>query len=291
MTTPRKVLRSRGLRPRKKLGQCFLQDRNILEKIAAMAEIGSAGTVVEIGAGTGVLTERIAGVAGRVLAVEVDPRMTEILEERFRDRDNVKIVHRDVLEVDFSELTGGEGGEGITVVGNIPYSLSTPILFHLLAHRRRIRRAVLMFQRELAERLTASPGTKEYGIPSVMVAAFARVSGRLDVPAGCFYPVPRVHSRVLRFEFLGEAPFPLEDEAYFTAVVRSSFASRRKTIYNNLKGASLGLPAGSDLGVLLRSAGIDPVRRGETLSPAEFGRLSTILLEASRKALDNGNPV
>lgn len=288
MTTPRKVLRSRGLRPRKKLGQCFLQDRNILEKIVAMADIGNDGTVVEIGAGTGVLTELIMGAAGRVLAVEVDPRMTEILEERFRDRDNVEIVHRDVLEVDFSTLAGGEE---ITVIGNIPYALSTPILFHLLAHRRRIKRAVLMFQKELAERLTASPGTKEYGIPSVLVAAFARVSARLDVPAGCFYPVPRVHSRVLRFEFLGEPPFPLGDEAYFKAVVRSSFASRRKTIYNNLKGASLGLPADSDLGVLLRSAGIDPVRRGETLSPAEFGRLGIVLREASRKGLDNGDSV
>ncbi len=291
MTTPRKVLRSRGLRPRKKLGQCFLQDRNILEKIVAMADIGNDGTVVEIGAGTGVLTELIAGAARRVLAVEVDPRMTEILEERFRDRGNVEIIHRDVLEVDFSRLAGGEGGAGITVVGNIPYSLSTPILFHLLAHRRRIGRAVLMFQRELAERLTASPGTKEYGIPSVLVAAFARVTQRLDVPATCFYPVPRVHSRVLRFDFLKEPPFPLGEEAYFTALVRAAFASRRKTIYNNLKGASLGLPADSDLGVLLRSAGIDPVRRGETLSPAEFGRLSIVLLEASRKGLDNGDPV
>ncbi|HOI73867.1 MAG TPA: 16S rRNA (adenine(1518)-N(6)/adenine(1519)-N(6))-dimethyltransferase RsmA [Syntrophales bacterium] len=291
MITPRKVLRSRGLRPRKKLGQCFLQDRNILEKIAAMAEIGGAGTVVEIGAGTGVLTERIAEVAGHVLAVEVDPRMTEILEERFQDRGNVEIVHRDVLEVDFSTLAGGEGGEGITVVGNIPYSLSTPILFHLLAHRRRIRRAVLMFQKELAERLAASPGTKEYGIPSVLVAASARVTQRLDVPATCFYPVPRVHSRVLRFDFLKEPPFPLGEEAYFTALVRAAFASRRKTIYNNLSRASLGLPAGSDLDVLLRSSGIDPVRRAETLSPAEFGRLSAVLLETSRKGLDNRDPV
>ncbi|PKN33584.1 MAG: ribosomal RNA small subunit methyltransferase A [Deltaproteobacteria bacterium HGW-Deltaproteobacteria-19] len=291
MTTPRKILRSRGLRPRKKLGQCFLQDRNILEKIAAMTDIGQEGTAVEIGAGTGALTELLAGAAGRVLAIEVDPRMTDILRERFREQDNIEILQRDVLSVDFSLLADEAGMEKITVVGNIPYSLSTPILFHLLAHRRRIRTAVLMFQKELAARLAASPGTKEYGIPSVLVAAFARVTQRLDVPATCFYPVPRVHSRVLRFDFLEESPFPLGEEGCFTAVVRASFASRRKTIFNNLKGVSLGLPEGSDLGDLLLAAGIDPGRRGETLSPAEFGRLSIVLLDALRKGLDNTIPV
>ncbi|NPU82863.1 MAG: ribosomal RNA small subunit methyltransferase A [Syntrophaceae bacterium] len=291
MTTPRKILRSRGLRPRKRLGQCFLQDRNILEKIAAMADVAEDGTVVEIGAGTGALTELLAGIAGHVLAVEVDSRMTEILRERFHDRGNVEILQRDVLAVDFSLLADEAGGEKITVVGNIPYSLSTPILFHLLAHRKRIRAAVLMFQKELAARLAAGPGTKEYGIPSVMVAAFARVTQRLDVPATCFYPIPRVHSRVLRFEFLEESPFVFGEELYFTALVRAAFANRRKTIFNNLKGVSLGLPGNCNLGSLLTTAGIDPGRRGETLSPAEFGRLSAFLLDAARKGLDNGDPV
>lgn len=291
MTSPRKILRSRGLRPRKKLGQCFLQDRNVLEKIVAMADVERDGTVVEIGAGTGALTERLSEVSGRLLAVEVDPRMADILRERFRDRGNVEIIHRDVLSFDFSLLAEEAGGGGITVVGNLPYSLSTPILFHLLEHRKKIRTAVLMFQKELAARLAASPGTKEYGIPSVLVAAFARVTRRLDVPATCFYPVPRVHSRVLRFDFLEDPPFPLGEEEHFAAVVRASFASRRKTIFNNLKGLSLEMSGESDLGTLLLAAGIDPGRRAETLSPAEFGRLSVVLPDALRKGLDKHDPV
>lgn len=291
MTSPKKILRSRGLRPRKKLGQCFLQDRNVLEKIVAMADVDRDGTVVEIGAGTGALTERLSEVSGRLLAVEVDPRMADILRERFRDRGNVEIIHRDVLSFDFSLLAEEAGGGGITVVGNLPYSLSTPILFHLLEHRKQIRTAVLMFQKELAARLAASPGTKEYGIPSVLVAAFASVTRRLDVPATCFYPVPRVHSRVLRFDFLEDPPFPLGEEEHFAAVVRASFASRRKTIFNNLKGLSLEMSGESDLGTLLLAAGIDPGRRAETLSPAEFGRLSVVLPDALRKGLDKHDPV
>lgn len=291
MTTPRKMLRSRGLHPRKRLGQCFLQDRNILAKIVAMAEISGDGTVVEIGAGTGALTELLAEASRRVLAVEVDPRLAELLRERFRGRDNVEIVHKDVLSLDLSHLADEAGGGGITVVGNLPYSLSTPILFHLLTHRRRISTAVLMFQRELAERLTAPPATREYGIPSVLVAAHARISRRMDVPATCFFPVPRVHSRVLRFDFLASPPFPLADEEYFTKVVRASFANRRKTIFNNLRGAPLGLPDEEALRAALAEAGIDPGRRGESLSPEAFGRLSIILQEAAGKGLDNDRSV
>lgn len=291
MTSPRKTLRSRGLRPRKRLGQCFLQDRNILAKIAAMADLAGDSPVVEIGAGTGALTEQLAGLARRVLAVEVDPRLAEVLRERFAGHGHVEILHRDVLTVDFSLLAGEAGEERLTVVGNIPYSLSTPILFHLLSHRRRIGKAVLMFQRELAERLAASPGTKAYGIPSVLVAAFARVSGRLDVPASCFYPVPRVHSRVLRFDFLAEPPFPLGEERCFATVVRAAFAQRRKTIFNNLRTASLGLPDEGALREVLRAAEIDPGRRGESLSPAEFGRLAAVLTGWTGKGLDKAPPV
>jgi 16S rRNA (adenine1518-N6/adenine1519-N6)-dimethyltransferase len=283
VNSPAKTLRSRGLRPRKKLGQCFLQDRNILAKIADLADIAGDTTVVEIGAGTGALTEVLAGRARRVLAVEVDPRLTEILRDRFRGRESVEVLHRDVLKVDFSRLAGEAGGEGLTVAGNIPYSLSTPILFHLLAHRQRIRTAVLMFQRELAERLTAEPGTKAYGIPTVLVAACARVSGRLDVPAACFYPVPRVHSRVLRFDFLPAPPFAVGGEESFAAVVRAAFASRRKTIFNNLRGAALDMPDEDTLREALAAAGIDPGRRGETLTPAEFGRLDSAILAVRRK--------
>jgi 16S rRNA (adenine1518-N6/adenine1519-N6)-dimethyltransferase len=268
----RKMLSQYDIHPRKRLGQSFLEDMNIIRRIVALAEPAEGETIVEIGAGLGFMTEELAKRAGRVIAVEVDPRLAAVLRERFIGQDRVEVVETDVLKYDFSSAGSGER---IKVVGNIPYHISSPILFRLLDFRRSISSMLLMFQKELADRIAAPPGTKDYGIPSVMVARYTRAVCELTVPPTCFYPVPDVVSSVLRIVVRQEPDLP--DEAIFSGIVRAAFAQRRKTLWNNLRRS--GLPDEKVDRVFVRS-GIDRTRRAETLSVEEFSRLTTAWIES-----------
>jgi 16S rRNA (adenine1518-N6/adenine1519-N6)-dimethyltransferase len=267
----RKMLSQYDIHPRKRLGQSFLEDMNIIRRIVALAEPAEGETIVEIGAGLGFITEELAKRAGRVIAVEVDPRLAAVLRERFIGQDRVEVVETDVLKYDFSSAGSGER---IKVVGNIPYHISSPILFRLLDFRRSISSMLLMFQKELADRIAAPPGTKDYGIPSVMVARYTRAVCELTVPPTCFYPVPDVVSSVLRIVVRQEPDLP--DEAIFSGIVRAAFAQRRKTLWNNLRRS--GLPDEKVDRVFVRS-GIDRTRRAETLSVEEFSLLTTAWIE------------
>jgi 16S rRNA (adenine1518-N6/adenine1519-N6)-dimethyltransferase len=279
MTSVRKLLERYAIHPRKRLGQSFLEDRNIIRRIVALAEPTGDETVVEIGAGLGFMTEELAKRAGRVIALEVDKRLVGVLRERFAGQDRVEVLQMDVLKYDFSSAC--PGGR-IKVVGNIPYHISSPILFRLLDFRRSISSMILMFQKELADRIAAPPGTKNYGIPSVMVARYTRATCELTVPPTCFYPVPDVVSSVLRITVRQEPNLP--DEALFAKIVRAAFARRRKTLWNNLR--QTGLPEEMVDQVFVRS-GIDRTRRAETLSVEEFSRLTTAWIESGAdKVLD-----
>ncbi len=255
-----------------------------MEKILNLAAIGADETVLEIGSGLGLLTERIAERAGRVLAVEIDPELSGILRRRLGQAGNVEILNRDILKVDPSEWTSRAGSGRLKVIGNIPYNISSPILFRLLAQRSAISSATVMMQREVADRLTADCDCKEYGIPTVLFAVHTRISGGIQVPPSCFFPPPRVHSKVLRFDFLDEPATPLSDEPFFTRVVRTSFAMRRKTLFNCLRRTDVAPEGDDELRRLLDAARIDATRRAETLTPGEFGRLSNILWEEKRIA-------
>jgi 16S rRNA (adenine1518-N6/adenine1519-N6)-dimethyltransferase len=268
----RKMLAQYDIHPRKKLGQSFLEDLNIIRRIVALAEPAGDETIVEIGAGLGFMTEELAKRAGRVIAIEVDPRLTAILRERFAGQDRVEVVQMDVLKYDFASACPGER---IKVVGNIPYHISSPILFRLLDFRRSISSMILMFQKELADRIAATPGTKDYGIPSVIVAKYTRAVSEMTVPPTCFYPAPDVVSSVLRIEVRREPEPP--DGALFASIVRAAFARRRKTLWNNLR--QIGLPEKIVDRVFVRS-GVDRTRRAETLSVEEFSRLTTAWIEA-----------
>lgn len=260
------------VRPQKKLGQSFLKDVNIIRKIVEIVDPGSNQTIVEIGAGLGLLTEKLAEKAEKVVAIEIDPRLEKALRMRFEGKENVEVVGMDVLQYDFSSAC--RGGK-IKVVGNIPYHISTPILFRLLEFRRSISAMTLMFQRELADRIMASPGTKQYGLPSVMVASRAKVDHILNVPPDCFYPVPGVFSSILRFTFRkAEFPFP---EPLFDQIVRTSFAQRRKTLWNNIRRT--GLPDATAT-MIFNKSGIDRTRRAETLSVDDFCRLTRAWIES-----------
>ena len=272
MTSVRKLLARYAFHPQKRLGQSFLEDRNIIRRIVALAEPARDETVVEIGAGLGFMTEELAKMAGRVIAIEIDQRLVGVLRERFAGQDRVEILQMDVLKYDFSSAC--PGGR-IKVVGNIPYHISSPILFRLLDFRRSISLMILMFQKELADRITAPPGTKDYGIPSVLVARYTRATCELTVPPNCFYPVPDVVSSVLRITVRQEPN--LLDEALFAKIVRAAFARRRKTLWNNLR--HIGIPE-EMVGRMFAGSGIDRTRRAETLSVEEFSLLTTAWIES-----------
>jgi len=268
MNAVREALAQYSIRPRKKLGQSFLEDMNTIHRISALVAPEEVDTVVEIGAGLGILTAELAKKAGRVIALEIDPRLISVLKDRFTGDSHVEIVAGDVMAYDF--LSAGPPGDRIKIVGNIPYYISTPILFRLIKFRRVIKSMVLMFQRELADRIMASPGTKDYGITSVIVARYAKLIDKMTVPPTCFYPEPDVVSSVLSFIVHQDETTP-EDDLLFTVAVRSAFSHRRKTLWNNLRAAGF---EDRNLEGILKKIGINGSRRAETLTIDEFSKLA-----------------
>lgn len=272
MISVRKMAAQYDIHPRKRLGQSFLEDMNVIRRIVALAEPAEDETIVEIGAGFGLMTEELAKRARRVIAIEVDPRLVSVLRERFSTEGRVEVVPMDVLKYDFSAASL-EGR--VKVIGNIPYHISSPILFRLLGFRRAISSMILMFQKELADRIAAPPGTKDYGIPSVIVAMYTKAVCEMTVPPTCFYPMPDVVSSVLRIVVRQEPELP--DGELFVKIVRAAFAQRRKTLWNNLR--QTGIPEESVDRVFVLS-GIDRKRRAETLSVEEFSRLTKGWIDA-----------
>jgi len=276
MTTPSELLKKYNVRPRKRLGQSFLVDGNVIGKIVRAADIRSGDTVVEIGAGIGFMTALLAERARRLTAIELDPDLVKVLREELRGCGNIEIVEGDILKYDFSRARSGGPSDGavkLKVIGNIPYNISTEVLFRLIDCRNMISAAVLMFQKEVGERITARPGTKQYGVLSVLAGMFLLPTRVMTVPRTCFFPVPDVDSVVLKLEVRNKPLVPLSDEGFFFQVVRTAFSKRRKTLYNNLKMMTAAVPAAE----LLEGIGIDPGRRGETLSIEEFGKLANAI--------------
>jgi 16S rRNA (adenine1518-N6/adenine1519-N6)-dimethyltransferase len=256
---------------RKRLGQHFLRHPGALRRIVAAAALQPTDTVVEVGAGTGILTVALAPEAGKVLAVEVDGHLIPRLKERLAEHaaTNVEVIQEDILRFDFAQAAHRFGR--LKVVGNLPYSVSSPVMFRLLEHRELIILAVLMFQREVAERIAAAAGGKEYGVLSVRVQQAALVERVMDLEEKHFQPPPKVKSAVLKLTFPEQPPQPVADEEVFALVVKAAFGQRRKTLHNALR--SLGLPAGA-ADEAMAASGVDPALRAERLSVAAFARLA-----------------
>jgi len=273
MKSVRQILRDHDIRPAKRLGQSFLVDFSVMRKIVELAEIKGDEAVVEIGSGLGLMTALLADRAAHVVAVEIDGRLIPIMKEQLEGYNNVDVIQRDILEYDFLPAKGNRLDEKIKIVGNIPYSISSPILFHILEHRTEISAAVLMMQKEVADRLCAVPGTKAYGIPSILFGLYTRIFQELSVAPTSFYPKPAVTSSVVKILIPDEPLFPVKDTALFSRLVRTAFAHRRKTLFNNLKGDSWG--RGDSEGVLdhLRDLGLSERIRAEELSIQEFAAL------------------
>lgn len=277
MTTIRKILKDHGIRPLRRLGQSFLEDRNVINKIIKISDIQENDTVIEIGAGIGIMTEAIAKKAGKVIALEIDPRIIGILKERLAGYHHVDIVQTDVLEYKISPVRSGALAKKIKIIGNIPYNISSQILFHLLAYRNYISSMILMFQKELADRLVASPGTKEYGIPTVLVSMYTECFREMVIPRSCFYPEPEVTSAVMKMIMREKPLIDLEDDDFFFKIVKIAFAKRRKTLLNNIRSSRLLGYGESEVVTALKDTCISGMRRGETLTAEELGKLSNAL--------------
>ncbi|MBI1912852.1 MAG: ribosomal RNA small subunit methyltransferase A [Deltaproteobacteria bacterium] len=260
-------------RAKKRFGQHFLIDRNVINRIIKTADLSESDHVVEVGPGLGALTEGLVESGASVTAVEVDTDLAEVLKEKFKGAGNFEIIIKDALKFSFDDFAV-EKGRKLKLVSNLPYNISGPILAKFLSERSAFTLMVLMFQKEVAERIAAGPGTKDYGILSVFSQMFTDVRLEFHVSRNLFTPRPKVESSVVSFKVLDTPRYEITNEAFFKTVVKSAFGTRRKTLLNALK--ALGLEKEIILQGL-NKAEIDPQRRGETLTGAEFSRLANIL--------------
>jgi len=273
----KEILNKYGFSFKKSLGQNFLIDTNILKKIVSFADLTEDSGAIEIGPGIGALTEQLARTSKKVVAFEIDQRLLPILKDTLSPYPNVNIIHKDVLEADVAEVITEEFAEitDVMVVANLPYYVTTPIIMKLLEEHLPIRGIVCMLQKEVADRISARPGTKDYGSLSIAVQYYTEAETVMIVPKTVFVPQPNVDSAVIRLTKREQPAVKVTDEAFFFQVTRASFAQRRKTLLNNLTSQ---LPDGKqkkeEILQALSASGIDPTRRGETLSLEEFGRLS-----------------
>ncbi|HEV7993919.1 MAG TPA: 16S rRNA (adenine(1518)-N(6)/adenine(1519)-N(6))-dimethyltransferase RsmA [Gemmatimonadaceae bacterium] len=251
---------------RKSLGQHFLTDRRILGRIADALHLTGTETVLEIGPGRGALTDILAERAGRLIAIEYDRALAEMLRQRYLRRSNVLIAEADVLEVSLGDLAAGP----YVLVGNVPYYITTPILFHALAPPR-ADRSVYLVQKEVAQRLSATPGSKEYGALTVNVAAVARAETLFGVAAGAFSPPPKVESAVVRITPIAESLVLPEEERPFRLLVQGAFGMRRKQMRRVVRSLYSVDAEGAE--ALLAAAGIEPEVRPEVLTPKQFAAL------------------
>ena len=267
-----KINEKYGFKFSKNLGQNFLMDKNIIDKIIEGTEINAEDTVIEIGPGIGVITQEAANRAKKVIAVEIDKSLIPILEETLAEHDNIKIINEDILKLDLNKIIDEENAESVKIIGNLPYYITTPIIMKILNDEVKAKSITVMMQKEVAERIKAEPGTKTYGAISVAVQYSCLVKKIADVPRTVFVPQPNVDSTVLKLIPRGKGAVEVQDKKLFFECIKAGFGQRRKTLSNSLqtiRGTSKETIIDS-----LNAAGIEPTRRAETLTLEEFGKLS-----------------
>lgn len=263
------------------LGQNFLTDKNIIDKIVEAPEIGPRDLVIEIGPGIGVLTAEAAKRAAKVVTVEIDRKLIPILKETLAEFDNIEILNQDILKTDIHEILeqnreyNGQKMEGVKIIGNLPYYITTPIIMKILEEGVPADSITIMMQKEVADRLKAPPGSRTYGAISAAVAYYCRVDHVANVPKEVFIPQPKVDSAVLKLSLRKEKPLELTNEKLFFQCIKAGFGQRRKTLLNSLTG--VGGYTKEQVESALSEAGIDSKRRAETLGIEEFGRIANAL--------------
>ncbi|WLR41918.1 16S rRNA (adenine(1518)-N(6)/adenine(1519)-N(6))-dimethyltransferase RsmA [Bacillus carboniphilus] len=278
----RDILKKHGFSFKKSLGQNFLIDTNVLSRIVDHADVTSETGVIEVGPGIGALTEQLAKRAKKVVAFEIDKRLIPILDETLSPYRNTTIINQDVLKANIHEVIDQElkGCKEIMVVANLPYYVTTPIIMKVLEEQLPVKGIVVMLQKEVADRMTAVPSTKDYGTLSVAVQYYTEAKVVMDVPRTVFIPQPNVDSAVIKLNLRDKPIVDLKNHSYFSDLVKSSFAQRRKTILNNLvtRYKKDGLSK-AQIEDLLSKANISPNRRGETLTIKEFALLSDLFYQ------------
>jgi 16S rRNA (adenine1518-N6/adenine1519-N6)-dimethyltransferase len=274
MVSIRQELKEYGLIPRKGWGQHFLVDRNILNKVIWAAQVEKEDTVLEVGPGLGEMTIALARQAKRVIAIEIDSKLVAILNEKMKNYPNVEVVKSDILKVDFNQFLKKEG-HPIKVVANLPYQVSTQLLFRFIESKETFSTFTLMLQKEVAERMVAPPGGKEYGPLSIFIQMFSDVSIRFFIKPSAFFPPPKVESAVVHMVWKEKPMIETNDEEWFKRVVKACFGYRRKTLVNALRHSELSLPESIEL--KMEAIGIDPRRRPETLTIQEYASLAKVL--------------
>ncbi|MDQ0216206.1 16S rRNA (adenine1518-N6/adenine1519-N6)-dimethyltransferase [Oikeobacillus pervagus] len=279
-TRTKEILNKYGFSFKKSLGQNFLIDPNILKRITSEANLSKETGVIEIGPGIGALTEHLARTSGKVIAFEIDQRLLPILEDTLQPYNNIKIIHKDILKANVQSVIEEElkDYKELMVVANLPYYVTTPIILKLLSENLPIDGIVVMLQKEVADRISAKPGTKEYGSLSIAIQYYTEAEIAFIVPKTVFMPQPNVDSAIIHLTKREQPAVFVESEEFFFTVTRAAFAQRRKTILNNLTSQ---LPEGKSKKDMiikaLETAEIDPSRRGESLSLQQFATLANAL--------------
>ncbi|GGD28251.1 16S rRNA (adenine(1518)-N(6)/adenine(1519)-N(6))-dimethyltransferase RsmA [Pontibacillus salipaludis] len=276
------ILEKYGFSFKKSLGQNFLIDANTLENIVNHAGVTRESGAIEIGPGIGALTEQLARKADKVLAFEIDQRLLPILDDTLHDYDNVSVIHQDILQANVQETIREyfKEGQPVHVVANLPYYITTPILMNLLMERLPIESITVMIQKEVADRMAASPNSKAYGSLSIAVQYYTEAKVVMDVPRTVFMPQPNVGSAVLRLAMREQPPVVVDNEPFFFDLVRASFGQRRKTIMNNLSRHFKDRFSKDEIRDVLEKSEIEERRRGESLSIEEFARLANTFYRA-----------
>ena len=262
----------------KSLGQNFLIDRGVLDKIIEGSEINSDWGVLEIGPGAGTLTRELAQNAGKVVAVEIDKNLIPILEDTMSAYDNVTVINDDILKVDVNKIVEEKnGGRPVKVVANLPYYITTPIIMGLFENHVPLKSITIMVQKEVADRMQVGPGTKDYGALSLAVQYYAKPEIVANVPPNCFIPRPNVGSAVIRLTRYEKPPVQVDDEKKMFSLIRASFNQRRKTLVSGLGNAQeLGVSK-ECVAAVLEEMQLSPTVRGEALTLEQFARLSNLL--------------
>jgi 16S rRNA (adenine1518-N6/adenine1519-N6)-dimethyltransferase len=279
----REILQEQKLAPKKRFGQNFLVNRNVSEKIVRLAELGPDDIILELGVGFGALTSHLAAICKKVIGLEIDSGIIRYLREEGCLPENVTLLHQNILQADFAKLAEESGGR-LKIIANLPYSISNPLLFKLIEHKDTMAWAILMLQKEVAQRLTAEVGTKDYGILTVRMAACASVKKLLDLGPQHFHPRPKVDSQVLKITFFPEperaASLPDYNRFFLKKIVDAAFQQRRKTLTNSLSAAKIPGVDKKKIENALGELGLSSRIRGEKLRIEDFVDLANILQQS-----------
>lgn len=276
-STIRDIKEKYGFKLSKSLGQNFLTDKNVIDKIIESPNISEDDLVIEIGPGIGVLTNEACQKAKKVIAVEIDKNLIPILKDTLGEYDNLEIINNDVLKTDLNEVIANSGCDKAKIIGNLPYYITTPIIMGLLEKGVKAESITIMMQKEVADRIKAEPGSKTYGALSVAVQYYCTVTNVATVPKEVFFPAPKVDSAVLRLDIRKDKPVELISEPMFFRCIKAGFGQRRKTLSNSLMG--LGDVSKEEVKNCLEAVGVDEKRRAETLSLEDFANIANYFSE------------